>query len=222
MSAEDRRAIEGLPWTRRQFDRDAYLVREGEPTTICCVLLSGFAFRQKLVSDGSRQIISFHIPGEFLDFQNCMLEVADHNVQSLGRSTVAIVPKTPLLKLIAERPNVRRAVWIDSLIDASVFREWVVNVGRRDARERIAHLLCELASRMRAAGLDTGEMFDFPLTQEQLADATGLTAVHTNRTLQLLRRDGLISLSSNKLSILDWNSLAEIGDFNVRYLHKTG
>jgi CRP-like cAMP-binding protein len=219
LTADDRRALEALPWTRRTFDRDAYYVREGEPSTICTVLLSGFAFRQKLVTDGARQIISFHIPGEFLDIQNCMLDVADHNVQSLGRSNVAIVPKGPLVELIEARPNIHRAIWYDSLVDASVFREWVVNVGRRDARERIAHLLCELAARLRSAGLDQGPTFDFPVTQEQLADATGLTAVHTNRTLQSLRKDGLISLSASKLTILDWDSLAEIGDFNTRYLH---
>src|SRR3954469_24376334 len=103
LTGDDRRALEALPWTRRTFDRDAYFVREGEPTTICTVLLSGFAFRQKLVSDGARQIISFHIPGEFLDIQNCLLDVADHNVQSLGRSNVAIVPKGPLLDLIGAR-----------------------------------------------------------------------------------------------------------------------
>jgi CRP-like cAMP-binding protein len=221
LSPEDRSAMEQLPWIRRSFDRDSYMVREGEPTTVCTVLLSGFAFRQKLVSDGARQIISFHIPGEFIDIQNGLLDVADHNVQSLGRSTVVMVPKGPLMDLMGARQNVRRAIWYDSLIDAAIFREWVVNVGRRDARERIAHLLCELAARMTAAGLDSGPMFDFPVTQEQLADATGLTAVHTNRTLQSLRKAGLISLSSSKLTILDWDALAEAGDFNKRYLHET-
>jgi len=211
--------MDELPWTRRSFDRDSYMVREGEPTSVCTVLLSGFAFRQKLVSDGARQIISFHIPGEFIDIQNGLLDVADHNVQSLGRSTVSMVPKGQLMELMGSHSNIRRAIWYDSLIDASIFREWVVNVGRRDARERIAHLLCELAARMEAAGMVNGSMLDFPVTQEQLADATGLTAVHTNRTLQSLRKDGLISLSSSKLSILDWDGLTEVGDFNKRYLH---
>jgi CRP-like cAMP-binding protein len=221
LSADDRSAMEQLPWMRRSFDRDAYMIREGEPTSVCTVLLSGFAFRQKLVSDGARQIISFHIPGEFIDIQNGLLDVADHNVQSLGRSAVAMVPKGPLMEFMGARPAVRRAIWLDSLIDASIFREWVVNVGRRDARERIAHLLCELAARLKAAGLETGPTFDFPLTQEQLADATGLTAVHTNRTLQSLRKEGLISLSASKLAILDWDALAEVGDFNKRYLHQS-
>ena len=208
-----------LPWTERTYPREAYLAREGEPTKICTLLLEGFAFRQKLVSDGARQIISFHIAGEFLDIQNCMLEVADHNVQSLGRSTVAAVPKEALAALMADNVAIRRGIWFDSLIDSAVFREWVVNVGRRDARERIAHLLCELAARLKAAGLCSGPTCDFPLTQEQIADATGLTPVHTNRTLQSLRKNGLISLTLNKLTILDWKALAEVGDFSERYLH---
>jgi CRP-like cAMP-binding protein len=219
LSEEDKAALLALPWTVKTYPREAYLAREGEPTKICTLLLEGFAFRQKLVSDGARQIISFHIPGEFLDIQNSMLEVADHNVQSLGRSTVAAVPKEALAALMAENVGVRRGIWLDSLIDSAVFREWVVNVGRRDARERIAHLLCELAARLKAAGISTGPTYEFPMTQEQIADATGLTPVHTNRTLQTLRKDGLISLSLNKLTILDWASLAHEGDFNERYLH---
>ena len=219
LSDEDKRAVAALSWSRKVVGRDAYLVREGEPTTTCTLLLAGFAFRQKLVTNGARQIISIHIPGELLDIQNCMLEVADHNVQTLTRSTVAIIHKTALAELMANRPNVRQAIWLDSLIDSSVFREWVVNLGRRDARARIAHLLCELADRLKASDASDGHMHDFPLTQEQIGDATGLTAVHTNRTLQSLRKDGLISLSSNRLTILDWDALAEVGDFNERYLH---
>ena len=185
------------------------------------LVVTGFAYRQKLVNDGSRQIISFHIPGEFVDLQNGLLDVADHNVQCLTNCRVAMVPKSAVLDLIATNPNAGRAIWLDTLIDSSVFREWVVNVGRRDARARIAHLLCELAARLRASGVSNGEMYDFPITQEQIADATGLTAVHTNRTLQVLRKAELISLSSSRLVILDWEGLADVGDFNERYLHHT-
>jgi CRP-like cAMP-binding protein len=219
LSAADEAAVANLNWARKQYQRDAYLAREGEHVTVCTVLLQGFAYRQKILSDGSRQIISFHIPGEFLDLQNCLLEVADHNVQALTRCLVAVVSKELLLQVMSDRPAVRQAIWLDSLLDASVFREWVVNVGRRDARQRIAHLLCELALRLKAAGLGEGPLFDFPLTQEQIADATGLTAVHTNRTLQALRRAGLINLTASKLTILDWDALAEAGDFSERYLH---
>jgi len=221
LAKEDREAVLALPSTRRTFDRDAYLVREGEPTTACTLLLRGFAFRQKLVTDGSRQIMAIHIPGEFVDLQNCLFEVADDSVQSLSRSEVAVIPKAALTELFAANETIRRAAWLDTLIDASIFREWVVNLGRRDARGRIAHLLCELMARLSASGSTEVSVCDFPLTQEQIADATGLTPVHTNRTLQMLRRDGLINLSSNRLTILDWKRLAEVGDFNGRYLHHT-
>lgn len=219
LSKEDKEALIALPWSQRAYARDAYIVREGEPTSVCALLSSGIAYRQKLVNHGARQIISFHIAGEFLDIQNSLLDVADHNVQALTRISVAVIQRAPLLELMASRPDIRLAIWRDSLIDSSIFREWVVNLGRRDARARIAHLLCELADRLRRAGLADGEMYDFPVTQEQIADATGLTAVHTNRTLQSLRKDGLISLSSSRLTILDWDGLREIGDFNERYLH---
>lgn len=219
LTPADANALAALPWLRRTYSRDAYLIREGEPTTVCTLLLSGFVFRQKLVSDGARQIISIHIPGEFVDIQNGVLDVADHNVQSLGPSTVASVPKNAMLDLLGANPAIGRAVWIDMLIDSSIFREWVVNVGRRDARTRIAHLLCEAVSRLRNGRIDCGPVYDFPLTQEQVADCTGMTPVHTNRTLQSLRKDGLITLSANKLSVLDWERLAQVGDFDERYLH---
>ena len=219
LSGDDQDAILALPFARRTFGKDSYIVREGQEATECSLLLKGFAYRQKLLRDGGRQIISFHIPSEFVDLQNGVLGLADHNVQSVNRCEMVIVPQSALTDLMASRPAVRLAVWIDTLIDASIFREWVVNVGRRDSRARIAHLLCELALRLEWIGADKGGVFDLPLTQEQLADATGLTAVHTNRTLQSLRREGLIQLTSGNLQVLDWNGLREAGDFEELYLH---
>ena len=130
------------------------------------------------------------------------------------------MPRSALLELADKRPAVRLAMWIDTLIDSSIFREWVVNVGRRDSRTRISHLLCELALRLERTGQGRDGIFDFPLTQEQLADATGLTSVHTNRTLQSLRRDGLIQLSNGVLRVLNWEKLREVGDFDELYLHQ--
>ena len=220
LSADDRNAILALPFTRKAFSKDAYIVREGEETSECTLLTKGFAFRQQLLRDGGRQIISFHIPSEFVDLQNGLLGVADHNVQSLNRCEMAAVPRSALIELTDQRPAIRVAMWIDTLIDSSIFREWVVNVGRRDSRARIGHLLCELVVRLEHTGSDRDGLFDFPLTQEQLADATGLTAVHTNRTLQALRRDGLIQLSNGVLRVLDWDGLREVGDFDELYLHQ--
>jgi len=218
-SEDDRDALLDIPYTAKSFGKDAYLVREGHQASECYILLRGMAFRQKLLRDGSRQIISFHIPGEFVDLQNSLLGVADHNVQSLNHSDAAVIPRSVLLELADARPAIRMAMWIDTLIDASIFREWVVNVGRRDSRARIAHLLCELALRLKQINAEHDGQLDFPVTQEQLADATGLTSVHTNRTLQALRRDGLIKLATGSLSVLDWQGLREAGDFDELYLH---
>ena len=221
-SEDDRLALLDLPFTHRPFGKDAYLVREGQKTSECALLLKGYAFRHKLLRNGARQIISIHIPTEFVDLQNGLLEIADHNVQCLNPCEVAIVPRAALMGLADKRPAIRMAMWIETLVDASIFREWVVNVGRRDSRTRIAHLLCELAFRLDKIGMGHDGMVDFPLTQEQLADCTGLTPVHTNRTLQGLRRDGLIQLNARSLSVLDWDKLKEAGDFDELYLHHQG
>jgi CRP-like cAMP-binding protein len=215
---DDVEAVLALPCTRKAYGKDAYLIREGQPVTECALLLRGLAFRQKLLRSGARQIISIHVPSEFLDLQHSMLARADHNVQSLNSTEVAMNPTAALHQLAAARPAVAAAMWLDTLIDASLSREWVVNVGRRDSRSRIAHLLCELALRLRR--VEGGEhTFDFPLTQEQVADATGLTAVHTNRTLQSLRKDGLIQLTGRSLTVLNWDGLREAGEFDELYLH---
>jgi CRP-like cAMP-binding protein len=220
LSHEDRQAIFALPYRRETFSKDAYIVRQGEQATESTLLLRGFAYRQKLLRDGGRQIIAFLLPGDFADLQPNVLAKADHNVQSLNRSEAAIIPRSALLELAEARPQVRTAMWADSLIGASIVREWVVNVGRRDSRARIAHLLCEIATRMQGADAGGRQMLDFPVTQEQLADATGLTPVHTNRTLQALRRDGLIQLTPGSLTVLDWPGLCEAGDFDELYLHQ--
>jgi CRP-like cAMP-binding protein len=219
LSADDCSAIIALPVIQKRFGRDTYLVREGETANDCCLLLNGFAYRQKLLRNGSRQIISIHIPTEFVDLQNSMLGVADHNVQSLNQCEVAQIPREAILTLMDRRPAVRMALWVDTLIDASIFREWVVNVGRRDSRARIAHLICELSVRLKWIGKGDDVTCEFPLTQEHIADCTGLTPVHTNRTLQRLRREGLIQLSARSLTILDWDGLREAGDFEELYLH---
>ena len=219
MSDDDARAVASLPFTRKRFGKDAYLVREGQRATDCSLILRGFAFRQKLLRNGSRQIISMHIPTEFVDLQNGLLMTADHNVQAIDGCEAAIVPRDALVELAFNRPAIRKAMWVETLVDASIFREWVVNVGRRDSRTRLAHLLCEMVVRLKRIGAENHGMYDFPLTQEQLADATGLTAVHINRTLQSLRKDGLIQLTGRSLTVVDWDRLCEIADFDELYLH---
>lgn len=219
LSDEDRAAVRGLPFTPRMVEPAAYLVREGEPPENCALLLSGFAYRHKVTGDGERQIMSFHMRGEFLDLQNSFLEVADHNVQALTRCEIAVVPVSALRKLADDHPRVARAMWIETLIDGAIFREWIVNVGRRDSVSRVSHLLCEFALRLEAAGLAQDRHYEMPMTQEQIADCTGLTPVHVNRVLKELGRMGLIERDKRSVAILEWDRLQDIGDFNTRYLH---
>ncbi len=215
----DRCALEALPHSIRTFPPGAHFVRDGDRPDYCSLLISGFACRYKIAGDGARQIMSFHMAGEFIDLQNSLLGVADHSVQALAETEAAIVPRLALRELALSRPAIGEALWIDTLIDAAIFREWVVNVGRRDSRARVAHLLCELSLRMQAAGLADGHRYQLPMTQEQLADAVGLTSVHVNRVLKQLADDGLISRDRRTIVIEDWQRMRRAGDFNDRYLH---
>jgi CRP-like cAMP-binding protein len=219
LTDEDRAAVRNLPLTCRTAEPASYMVREGEPPEYCTVLLAGFAYRHKVTGSGERQILSVHMPGEFLDLQNSFLGIADHNVQALTRCDIAVVPVAALEALASAYPRIARAMWIDTLIDAAVFREWLVNVGRRDSTSRIAHLLCEYALRLHAAGLAEERRYELPMTQEQLADAVGLTPVHVNRVLKELGRMKLIGRDKRAVEILDWDGLRNVGDFNSRYLH---
>jgi CRP-like cAMP-binding protein len=216
---DDRQAVLALPHRIRTVEASTYLTREGDLPTVCGVLGSGFAYRQKLTGDGVRQIVALHIPGDAMDLQHLFLDVADHSVQMLTRGEVAFVPRKDLQELVDARPLIRHAVMTSVLVEASIFREWVLNVGRRDARTRLAHLLCEFAIRMEAQGLTDGDGFELPITQEQLADAVGLTPVHVNRTLKSLEADGLITRNKRNIVFPSWQRMRDVGDFNPRYLH---
>lgn len=216
----DRDAILALPHVQRSFNATAYIVSEGEPPRKHCMFLeTGFAFRQKMTLQGARQIVSLHLPGDFLDLQNLFLNISDHNVQALTDVTTIGIARADLQQLILDRPNVARALWIDALVDASIYREWVTNVGRRTARARVAHLLCEFGLRLKAAGLASDAGFELPLTQDQLADAVGLTPVHVNRTLRSLAADGVVHRDKRYISFDDWELVKAVGDFNALYLH---
>lgn len=219
LSREDRAAILALPYKLHWLDAQSYTLREGDRPDWCAFLVSGYAIRHKLTGDGERQIMSMHIPGDALDFQNMFLESSDHNVQLLTRAEVAEVPRLLLEDLVMAHPAVGRAVMIHTLVEASILREWVVNVGRRDARGRIAHLLCEFAYRTATQELAPSVSYELPMTQEQLADATGLTAVHVNRVLKALEAEGLIDRNRRMVSFPDWHRLSDVADFNPRYLH---
>jgi CRP-like cAMP-binding protein len=214
-----REALRSLPHRPATFEPQAYVSREGERLQNVHLLLSGFAYRQKSLIDGARQIIAVLIPGDIVDLECALLDKADHNIQALTRCEVAVIPRAALETLILADPVLARALWTLTLIDGSVFREWIANVGRRDARSRLAHLLCEFARRLEMAGLADGSAYELPMTQEQLADTLGLTPVHVNRVLRQLEADGLIAREKRLIRIPDWEALRRIAGFNEIYLH---
>jgi CRP-like cAMP-binding protein len=219
LSEHDREAILALPFTLRSLTAGQYLVWDGDKPQTTCLLRSGFAFRHKSAGNGGRQIVSIHMKGDVVDLQNSLLGVADHNVQMLTPGEVALIPVDAVRELAFANPTVGMAMWYETLVEGSIFREWVLNIGRRDARTRIAHLLCEFAVRLEIAELGRQTDYELPITQEQLADAVSLTPVHVNRTLMKLQEDGLITRTKRVVTIGDWKKLAKEGDFEPRYLH---
>jgi CRP-like cAMP-binding protein len=219
LGESDRQALLGLQHNIRRVAAGGHIIRDGDRPEQCSLLLSGYAYRYKITGDGARQIISIHMAGEFLDLQNIFLHVSDHSVQTLTEVELAVIPQAAIEELALTRAAIGKAMWIDTLIDASIFREWVVNVGRRDSRARVAHILCEFSLRLEAAGLARQHRYELPMTQEQLADAVGLTSVHVNRVLRQLAEEGLISRDRRSIVIEDWPRMRQAGDFNERYLH---
>lgn len=219
LNEADRLAVSSLDATIETVAANQLLLAEGDGSAECCLLVDGYACRHKETSLGGRQILSFHLAGDLLNLQRLFLERIDHNVQTISPATVARIPTAALRRVMAERPRVAEALWCDTLIEASIAREWVLNVGRRTAMARIAHLLCEFASRRHSAGFGPPERFDLPMTQEQIGDATGLTAVHVNRKLHELEQARVIERLRREWTIVDWERLRRIGDFDPTYLH---
>ena len=215
----EREAILSLPHNIRQLDANQYLVWDGDRPTTCALLTEGYAYRHKIAGNSGRQILSIHMKGDLIDLQNSLLGVADHNVQMLTSGRVALIPIEAVRELVLRIPAVCLAMWYESLVETSIFREWILNVGRRDARTAIAHLLCEFALRLEVAEVGHATSYELPITQEQLADAVGLTSVHVNRTLMRLESEGLIRRNKRTIFIDDWQQLSKVADFEPRYLH---
>jgi CRP-like cAMP-binding protein len=219
LSVEEREAVLSLPFTIKTLRRHAFIVREGETPRNCCVLISGFAMRHKGTGNGARQIFSIHMAGDAVDLHNSLLSKADHNLQMLSSGDVAFIPVEAIRDLTLSRPGVGQAMWYETLVDAAIFREWTLNVGRRDAHTRTAHMLCEFALRLEAAGLGRAADYELPMTQEELADALALTPIHVNRTLKALAAEGFVTRTVRSIRIVDWHGLATVGDFDSGYLH---
>jgi CRP-like cAMP-binding protein len=221
LSADDVQALRTLPMTIRRVEENADIVRTGERPTRCCLLVDGFLFTYIAVDNGARQITSLHVPGDLPDLQSLHLDVMDHSLGAISQSTVAFIPHAAVRDLAERHSGIASALWRETLVDAAIYREWITNVGARSAYQRTAHLLCEVFYKMKAVGLAAGGWCQFPLTQEEMGDAMGLSTVHVNRTLQQLRADGVIGLQHRRLTVPDWDVLKVAGGFDPTYLHVT-
>jgi CRP-like cAMP-binding protein len=181
--------------------------------------VEGWSYRCKLLAEGRRQIISFHVAGDMPDLQSLHLGTLDHSVAALTPCTFALIPHESLRRLTGAFPDVTALLWRETLVDAGIFRTWITAMGRRSAYGRIAHLFCEMYLRQEAVGLAADLQCPMPMRQTDLADATGLTTVHVSRVLKALRNDGLITLRDRLLIIRDWERLYDAAEFDPTYLH---
>ncbi|MGH1572677.1 Crp/Fnr family transcriptional regulator [Methylobacterium sp. P31] len=219
LSSKERAALLNLPMQVAQFDAYQDIVREGDRPSRCFALLEGFTSVYKCMRSGKRQVMAYHVAGDMPDIQSLHLKVLDMSISTVSPCRVAFVQHEAVHALVRANPRLADVFWRATLIDAALVREWMLNNGRRDAYARMAHLFCELITRLDAAGLASGLSCDLPMTQIELADALGITNVHVNRTMRELKAAGLITLRSRRLTVHDWNALQEVAEFDPTYLH---
>ena len=219
LSAEESSALLDCCGEVRVLAPGEDVIAQGDRTGGVRLLLDGFACRYKVLEDGRRQIVAYFVPGDFCDLRVFILKRMDHSIGAVAASRVATLAPDNVLKLTNTYPNLTRALWWSTLVEEAITREWIVNVGQRNARERMGHLFCELLFRFRAVGLNQGNSYTLPLTQVELAETLGLSAVHVNRTLQDLRRQKFIVLEGGILTIENLDRLMKASFFNPDYLH---
>lgn len=220
LSDEDRGGLRTLTSEPvRHYEPGTDIVREGDDPQVVRLVLSGWAYRYKQLPDGRRQVVALFLPGDLCDHNVFVLSEMDHSIGTLSAVTLVEIHPAGFEAMMTAHPRVTRALWWESLVSAAVQREWMLNLGRRVAAERLAHLFCEVFYRLRGIGMTQGESCEMPLTQTDLADLIGMTPVHVNRVLQTLRRQELIELRRRRLTILDLAALEQVAMFNPNYLH---
>ena len=219
LSAQEEAALRDALGQRRSVPAHRVIIRAGETVRESTLLLAGWTARAKDLESGERQITEVNVVGDFVDLHSLTLKTLDHDVVALTNCELVVVPHEKLEEITVKFPHLTRLLWLATNLDAAIHREWMLSMGRRTALARVAHLFCELLVRLQIAGAADEDSYDFPLTQLQLGDCLGLTSVHVNRTLQELRKNGLIELRSKRLRILDLAGLQRIAQFDPTYLY---
>jgi CRP-like cAMP-binding protein len=218
-TGDERQALKALPMQLAVIKENEDLMREGDRPSRCCLLLSGFTGTYKVSGGGKRQIVNFGIAGDIPDLHSLHLGVLDNSVRTLTTCQIGFITHEDLRDLCERYPRITAAFWRETLIEGAIFREWMLNIGRREAYSRIAHFFCEMLVRLGAVGLAEDHACDLPITQAELGEALGLTTVHVNRVLQQMRADGLIETKGTQVKIPDWDKLKQVGEFDPTYLH---
>lgn len=219
VTEQEEQAIRAAVSETRQYPADHVFIRSGQEQNVSTLVLSGVMCRYKDLRDGRRQIMELHIAGDFADLHSFTLKRLDHNVMTLTPCEVAIVPHERLQEITEQHPHLTRIYWFSTNLDAAIHREWVVSLGIRSALARLAGLFCELHIRLGLVGLTDGDSYELPLTQPELAECVGITAVHVNRTLKDLRERGLVEFRGKRVNILDLPGLRAAAEFDTGYLH---
>jgi CRP-like cAMP-binding protein len=216
---ERQRLDQLLSYPTETYARGRTIIREGEKVDDIHLVLTGLAARSKTLRNGERQFMALLVPGDLCDVEVFVLEGMDHDIVAMVETTCVLVPAKVIEGLLTESTKLTKALWWSTMTDSAVLREWIVDHGSRDSLERIAHLMCEMLIRYRIVGETTDDSFPFLLTQDELADATGMTPVHVNRMLQQLRSQGLIDLTGKVLTVLDPKGLQRLAKYDSTYLH---
>jgi CRP-like cAMP-binding protein len=218
LSTEERDAIVALPAQAAEVEVEHDFVRVGDHLTHACLIVDGLVGRFAQIRNGNRSIVALHIPGDMADLHSVVLPHVTWALHAMTRSTILRVPHSALRDLAARHPAIATAFWRDCMVDAGMLAQWAVNIGRKDAVARVAHLLCEVATRYAAIGLSSQGRFTFPITQTNLADAVGLTPVHLNRVLKRLKDERIATKEQDSVVVHDWDRLATMGEFDATYL----
>jgi len=219
ISPEEERVLRDLIVETRRVPADRILIRAGEELNNSVFLLDGWMARSKDMATGERQVTELHITGDFPDLHGFTLKRLDHDIVTLSECTIGVVPHERLLEVTRDYPHLTRVFWFSTNVDAAITRELALSLGQRSAIARMAHLFCELYVRLDVVGRTKGNRYEFPLTQRELSECLGLTVVHVNRTLQELRRKGLVEFENRHLTILDRLGLEGIVEFDPNYLY---
>jgi CRP-like cAMP-binding protein len=219
LSDQEKRALCNAISQVRHYGCHEDVISEGDLTGSINILLSGYACRQKMLPDGRRQIIGLMSPGDISDVHVFLRRRMDHTISTVSPARVGTLPREVAIDLTERYPRLSQAWRWSTMVEESIAREWLINVGQRTALERLAHLFCEIYTRLAAVGLTVNGSCELPLTQGQLADILALSTVHVNRTLQELRQADLVSVRDKTLTIHDFRALQTIGMFDPNYLH---